>query len=566
MSDSVPTHRFDRMLKAAIDFEKDWRTEAQTSFEYYDGTQWSDEDEAIIEARGQQASVLNVIRPTIDLIMSLQAERRLDLQVVGREQSDDLTARLLTELLKQVLDQSDYDYYETQTFRQGIIGGRGAIQIDIEEDESNQKQVYARWVPWEEIYIDPYHRKPDASDARYICRGVWMDRDEVKGQWPDKAELVDSTFNDDYQGQEYEAQKEAPDRGLKGSYYNQRLDRICVYEMWYKDETGKLHQVIFSDAVFFRGTEKGANPTPFEEDGKTTINMYPIIPFYSFRNHLGRPKGLPEYLKDMQDMLNKENSKYLWTISSNRVIMEKDAAEDPDLLREELNRPDGTIILKSGGLEKFKMEDSLRESSFLLNHMQFLIAMIQRTSGVNDSMIGLGGQNERSAMQQQGRINQGAAMQTSIIENLLFTKKQVARVILRFIGSYYTDKRIVRITGANGQNEYFPLNEEVVNPETGTKQPLNKIDDILRYDVLLKPVPAFTTTRQNNMMIFGEVLKTQMLPPEIAGEIIVELSDLPNKQDILYRMQKMFEVQRQAAQAAQLAQQNSLASGGTAGP
>jgi hypothetical protein len=56
------------------------------------------------------------------------------------------------------------------------------------------------------------------------------------------------------------------------------------------------------------------------------------------------------------------------------------------------------------------------------------------------------------------------------------------------------------------------------------------------------------------MQIFSEVLKTGTLPPEISGKIMLELSDLPNKQDLIMQMQGIQEQQRQMAEMQTQAQ------------
>ncbi len=547
MANTQSTHRFHRQFTAAQDYEADWRKTCQTSFEYADGSQFTEEEEDVLDSRGQQASVLNMIRPTIDLIIAMQAERRIDFQIIGREASDDALAHLLTELENQVLEQSDYAYYETQGFRQGIIGGRAFFEVAVDKDGEGRNQIVVHNHPWEELYLDPYHRKPDASDAKHMFRQIWLDVDEVKRIYPDKAEevtgLMSITYDSDYQGQEYEAQSKAADRGSKGRYWDAAAQRVGLVECYYKEE-GKLKHCIFAGHVFLKGSEHGKNESPHP----AKMNDYPWVPYYAFRDHKGLPKGLVEYLRPLQDMLNKENSKYLWSISANRLFYEEGAIDDPDELRSELNRPDGVIRLAEGKMDRYRLEDNLRESQHLLQHMGLLITMLQRISGVNDATMGIGGTNERSAMQQQGRVIQGAQMQTSIIENLYFTKKRISKTVLRFIGAYYTDERVVRQTQPNGTSEYYKLNSS----EEGAL-PIN-IDETLRYDVELKPAQPFTTTRQLTMTTFAEVAKTGVIPPEIVGEIMVELSDLPNKRDILYRMQKMFSAQAGAAAEAQAAE------------
>jgi hypothetical protein len=256
-----------------------------------------------------------------------------------------------------------------------------------------------------------------------------------------------------------------------------------------------------------------------------------------------------------------------------------------DKAREEWNRPDGLVQLARGGLPLVRTEDNLRESAQLLQYMQFLISMMQRTSGINDALIGFGGTNERSAQQQQTRISQGTFMQTGMFERLFQARKRITVVTLRLIGAFYTDHRIARVLQPNGTAAFYHLNQPVppAQPAVGPdgqpvpgqppaegqhplnipdddKTPLaNEIGDILRYDVILKPVPQFTTVRQNTMTTFAEVAKSGVIPPEIVGRVLLELTDLPNKPEILYQMEQIQAQQRAFQQ--QLAMQQAMAQG-----
>jgi hypothetical protein len=134
----------------------------------------------------------------------------------------------------------------------------------------------------------------------------------------------------------------------------------------------------------------------------------------------------------------------------------------------------------------------------------------------------------------------------------------VARVILKLIGRYYTDYRVMQVTEPNGERVNYEFNkkEQEINPQTGETQEriLNKIEDILYYDVILKRVSPFTNLKERQMQIFSEVLKTGTLPPEISGKIMLELSDLPNKQDLIMQMQGIQDQQRQMAEMQAQAQ------------
>ena len=564
----MPVHKFDRWMRSASRFEEEWRRGNLQNFAYYDGEQWTPEEKEEIEERGQQATVLDTIRPTVDMVCAQEVERRCDIQVVGREESDCNSADLLTALLKHVFDECNFEYYHSAGFKEALIGGRSWLEAKIKTDERGKDLVEVEHIPWENVYLDPYSRKPDATDARYIIKVKWVDRDVLKMLFPGKEQEIDSTFDDDYKGQEWEAQNKASDRG-ENFYYDVKTQRVKVCECWYSkpvkekikilnESTGqeetkeifrqKIHYVIFSDEIILQGSAENdsLNENPLG------LDVYPLVPIYCMRDRYGRPKGIVRDLIDLQDQINKLESKFLWTVAANRVMVESGAVRDEAEFREEMQKPDGLAILNDGGLNKVRVDDKYRDLSYMSNHLNFLLSMEQRISGVNDSMLGLGGTNERSGVMQNTRISQGAAMQTSILENLYFSKQRIAYVLLRLIGKFYTDYRVVRVTQPNGLTDNFEFNQvekdEFGNP---TGKIFNKIEDTLYYDVLLKKVPPFNAMRDRQLTIFAEILKSNVIPAPIAGKMMLMLSDMPEKQNLILELENFYAEQAQAAAAVQ---------------
>lgn len=585
MAERVPDHKFDRWMRSAQKFEEEWRKSNQQNFEYLDGEQWSEGERYAIESRGQQPTVINTVLPTVDMVCAVASQQQADIQVIGRESSDENMATLLTGLLKHVLDNCHYDYQEKTGIRESYIGGRSWFEVGIFTDERGKNLIKVDHVPWENVYLDPFSRKPDASDARFIIKAKWIDRDVVKTLFKEAEHLIDSVFDDDYHGQEYEAQLNST--GRSDFYWDAKSNRVRVCECYYKrpekvkikildEDTGEetekeiikdvLHYVIFADEVILQGsaTDHKANKPDLD------IDAYPLIPMYCRRDRKGRPAGIVRNLIDLQDQINKLQSKFMWTLMSNRLIVEDGACDDLETVREEYQRPDGVVKLNSGGLNKIRVDDKYRDLSYMSNHLNFLLMTEQRISGVNDSMLGLGGTNERSGVMQSTRISQGASMQTVMLENMFYARECVARVILKLIGRYYTDYRIMQITEPNGVRVNYEFNrkERNIDPVTGEvhERILNKIENILYYDVILKRVSPFTNLKERQMQIFSEVLKTGTLPPEISGKILLELSDLPNKQDLIMQMQGIQEDQRQMAAMQMQAQMEAAASGQNVSP
>jgi hypothetical protein len=574
MAERVPNHLFDRYLQSALRFEEPWRKANQQCYEYVDGDQWSEEERYTIEERGQQPTVINTILPTVDMVCAVAGQQQADIQVVGREGSDDDKATLLTALLKHVMDNCHFDYQEKAAIRECYIGGRSWFECGIYTDEVGKDLIKIDHIPWENVYCDPFSRKPDASDARFIIKVKWVDRDVLKKLYPDAAEHVDSVFEDAYEGQEYEAQNHSV--GRSDFYWDVKSNRVRLCECYYTmpekqtvtvdSENGKvekeilknaLHYVVFADEVILDGsaTEHSQNKPPLD------IDVYPLVPMYCRRDRKGRPVGIVKNLIDLQDQINKLNSKFLWTLMSNRLIMEEGAAQTPAEAREEFQKPDGMVMLLPGGLSKVRIDDKYRDLSYMSNHLNFLLATEQRISGVNDSMLGLGGTNERSGVMQSTRISQGASMQTSILENMFFSRERVSRVVLKLIGAYYTDYRVMTITQPNGTTERYEFNKvQTQLDEFGREQKtiIGEINKTLYYDCILKRVAPFNSIRERQLQIFSEVFKSGVIPAEIAGEIMLLLSDLPNRQDILMRLQNVYQQQAMQQQQAMAMQEQAL--------
>ena len=334
-------------------------------------------------------------------------------------------------------------------------------------------------------------------------------------------------------------------------FFDRKDDRIEVCYCWYKDEKGKLHHVVFAEEIILEGsaTDHSKNENPLG------IDEYPLIPFTVQRDRKGRPIGAIKDLITIQEQLNKLNSKYLWNISANRLVYQDGAFNNPAEATEahrQFNKPNGFVKVKD--FNKVKLDENLRDLGFLSGHMRLLIDMASRTSGINDAMLGQSGENERSATQQQNRIMRGAAMQSRMLENLQFCKKKLAENVLKLMGKHYTDETIVRVLGPTGSAEYFALNAKEADEE-GNEHKIFEMSKALTYDVILQKVPPFSTVREREMQIFSEVAKTGTLPPDFVGEVLMMLSDLPNKHELLQKMQterKQIEANAAAQRQAEL--------------
>lgn len=558
MQRSNPEHRFFRWYEEAWQFEQSWRRANQSNYEYYDGDQWSEDALAILQERDQAPVVMNSIRPTVDSVTSMFMQRQTDIVLSGRQLEDDETAQLMTELVKQVFQLSAFEMYESEVFREGLIGGIGWMEVGLDDDD----QVLVEKVDWNDVWVDPYARKPDISDARYVMRQQWMDSDQLIAEYPEMEGVIFDqwkAWEDSFQGQEYEAQSsggnESPD------YYDHRSRRAAVFDTWYRDKEGEIKFTKWVGGVYLEGGEKDSeNENPYSSS-KGAISRFPLIPFVCSRDTSGHPQGLVKWVKSLQDSMNHLISKYHFLISSKQVIAEEGSIPDIQEFKSQLQDPTGVALVESGMLGRIQQVDHTAEAAHIVSMIQMVYTQMQRTSGVNDASIGVGGVNARSAQQETTRLLQGANMQSQIINSAYFAKRTAAEVVIELIGLFYTKERVLKIKHDSGAVSNHPLNQEFMGEDGGSA--FYDVSDILQFDVIIRHVQQMDSVRQQYMSSIAEFAKAGAIPPQIASRLLVHYGDVPNKQELIQEIETFYAEQRQMEQsrmAAELASTQASAS------
>lgn len=541
-------HRFEQMVAQSADYQRSWRKQNSRHFEFYDGSQWSEADLAVLNDRGQHPTVINLCRAQVDMLAAIQIESASDIVLVGREAADDELSHEYTSLLRQVEETSKYKFHRNASFMDGLKGGIGWLHLGVKTNGvKDKKQIWVRRRPWEEFFWDPYAVEATLEDARFIARTYWIDRDSAAKQWPGKKEEIEQMHEtalgphqDDFNSQETNVQSVLATRPLITMTTNGR--RIRVTEMWYREADDEIHRVVYSGPVFLEGSEDGENPSPFDDK-----DIYPFVPFTAFKDRHGNPMGIIAFIISLQELLNKVNSKYLHALSSYTAMFEEGAIDDMDELYHQLAKPDTMIRVNDGAMKDGRITVSKQSTEMvhLKEMITMYISLIQRVTGVNDTLLGFSTTNARSALQESSRAAQGTAMQTTIMESFNLTNQKAAEIVVKLIGQFYDDDVKARIVGSDGNVEFASFDNEiptgVIDEVTGelvaTGETVKQhISDILRYDVIFKRVSTFTSMREHQLKMIVEVIKAQILPPEVAGPLVIENLDLDNKQEILARL------------------------------
>ena len=83
---ALPRDQVEQFLRE-IKHQPNWRREADRAADYYDGNQLSSETVEKLKERGQPPLVTNLIKPTVDTVLGMEAKTRSDWRV--RPEDDD---------------------------------------------------------------------------------------------------------------------------------------------------------------------------------------------------------------------------------------------------------------------------------------------------------------------------------------------------------------------------------------------------------------------------------------------------------------------------------------------
>ena len=182
-------------------------------------------------------------------------------------------------------------------------------------------------------------------------------------------------------------------------------------------------------------------------------------------------------------------------------------------------------------------------------------------SGINEALMGVDIPSGSSGRAIELKQKQAITHLAPLFDSLRRAKKQIAYLLWGKRGKkgvvpqFYTADKVYRIEGVNGQ-QFIRVNQQIVqqDPLAGTiVQTLNDLSQG-EFDIVVSDVEASTTQRQAQMWGLVDAVSKLGIPGDLVFETIMDLSDLPNKEEIKQKWQMQQQSQAQAAQQQMQAQ------------
>ncbi|EFK0624811.1 TPA: portal protein [Escherichia coli] len=613
-NDNGATPRFSqRQLQALcsdIDSQPKWRDAANKACAYYDGDQLPLEVLQVLKDRGQPMTIHNLIAPTVDGVLGMEAKTRTDLLVIS-DDPDDETEKLAEAINAEFADAcrlGNMNKARSDAYAEQIKAGLSWVEVRRNSDPFGP-EFKVSTVSRNEVFWDWLSREADLSDCRWLMRRRWMDTDEAKATFPGMAQVIDYAI-DDWRGfvdttvtegqpsplmsawEEYQSwdrkenewlQRERRRVLLQVVYYR-TFDRLPVMTLSSGrvvafDKNNLMHAVaVASGRVQVRvGRVSRIREAWFvgphfivDRPCSAPQGMFPLVPFWGYRkDKTGEPYGLISRAIPAQDEVNFRRIKLTWLLQAKRVIMDEDATQLSDNeLMEQIERPDGIIKLNPARKNQKSVADVFRvEQDFQVASQQFQVMqesekLIQDTMGVYSAFLGQES-GATSGVAISNLVEQGATTLAEINDNYQFACQQVGRLLLAYLLDDLKKRRnhaVVINRDDRQRRQTIVLNAEGDNGEL--------TNDISRLNthIALAPVqqtPAFKAQLAQRM---SEVI--QGLPPQVQAVVLdlwVNLLDVPQKQEFVERIRaalgtpkspdEMTPEEQQAAQQQQALEQ-----------
>ncbi|HHH1732881.1 TPA: portal protein [Yersinia enterocolitica] len=597
-------------ISSDIDHQPDWRTNANTACAYYDGDQLAPEVVAKLRERGQPLTQHNLIAPTIDGVLGMEAKTRTDLMVIADDPNEEMEvmAEAVNAEFADACRLSGLNKARSDAYAEQIKAGLSWVEVRRNSDPFDNKFKVST-VHRNEVFWDWFSREADLSDCRWLMRKRWLDVDEVKGTFPDKAQIIDYSLNEwkgfvdtvlaagqesdlmsayeEYQSWSRESTEWVTSnrkRVLLQVIYYRTFQRLPILQLSNGrvveyDKNNVMHAVAVATervqvtmARVSRIRESWFVGPHFIIDRPCTApqGMFPLIPFWGYRkDKTGAPYGLACRAIPAQDEVNFRRIKLTWLLQAKRVIKDADATEMTDKqLAEEIERPDGVINLNPNRANKTTAADALNiQQDFQVAQQQFQVMqesmkLIQDGLGVYSAFLGQDS-NASSGVAISNLVEQGATTLAEINDNYQFACQQVGQLLLCYLLEELTKRRNYPVV--INRDDPRKRKEVVLNAAEEAGRMNNDVSR-LRAHIALAPIQQTPAYKSQLAQRLSEVIVG--LPPQIQVSVLdmwVELLDLPNKQEFVERIRgalgtpkspdEMTPEEQQAAQQEQQLQQ-----------
>lgn len=591
---AVDVGRLKKMFDDARTGNELSRKDSELSRDYYDGYQLTPTERAALADRQQPPMENNRVRGAVNGILGVMELGKTDpraymrnpdeqarpprqpipppgqppqmgtpqpgQQVMGGNGGPPMAAPLdaadvATMTLRFIADTTHFQSTKMDVLENGLIEGTGAAIFEVDGQD-----VMATQIRWEEFFYDPRSRRHDFKDARFMGVAKWMYADMLAAIYPKMADkLTGFVTTGEVAGLGFDMSwEDRPNTTVQQPWFDRAQRRLMVVEMYHIEAQTWIRD------VFFAGGSLESGPSPYQDDKKRPTN--PIEAYSSYVDRNNNRLGIVRDMRPIQDEVNKRRSKALHEIST-RQVQQTDLNAPPvdvDTVRKEAALPDGVI---PQGWNIVPRSDVVANNMALLQEAK---AELERFSP-NPAILGRQGA-DASGRSQQIRQQAGMTELARVLGRFNDWEYRCYRQMWSRARQFYTAPMWIRVTDDTGAPQYVRINDPVheMDPMSGQKaigpdgQPIvaHLKNDVAKMDIdiIIDTVKDTATLQQEIFEELSQLAQTYG-PQNVPFSLVLEMSSLPKKRELIQKLEA-FMAQQQQAQAAVAQQKMALESAG----
>lgn len=540
------------------------------------GRQWKQEDRDEMEngANPRPAFEVDVVKPAVNAIIGYQIANRVDTSFVPRGgEADEKSAKLMSKVVRQVLDNAKWRQRETDACLDGLIQQRGYIDVRMCYQNNDMGNVALRVIDPLDGIPDPDATSYDPDDWADWHEARWMTASQIEGEYG-------KDVANEIKAKSKEARSDAPlgdEQGIQRQGFAGRPNMMSTYGYGYYGEDGpwRRFRLVHRQSNEFVNTLVARWPTgdimPVEgrppeyiawlleqgipvfkrrmrrvrmqviapdvliRDEASPYNHITAVPFFPYFRR-GRTVGVIDSMTSVQDMLNKFVSQFAhivnttansgWQGEANSLVNMTD-----DELAEN-GGATGLLLLRESGKPALEKIQPNQIPTGVDRMIEFAYKNAQIVSGVDENMLGT--QKDLSGVAVQSLQYAAQQKLAIMLDNLSRTRRMVVERSLEMVQKFMGAERVMRIAedDAYGVTRHVPY---ALNERQPDGQILNDLT-IGDYDLVLSEQPA-QVTFDNSQFEQMKAMRGEMGIP-IPDARVIRSSNLIDKSEIADEMQQ----------------------------
>lgn len=506
----------------------------------------------------------NIINPIIQSISGYQRQSRKGTVVIPIQPPMQKTADQLTKCLYYVHNHSGAYQVYSDAFEQGaLVQGIGLVGIynDMTSDPVSG-DIRLRYVDFKSVLIDPYFRRSDLSDCRYIWTRQFFDRDETCRLYPELSDEIlalppSSTKDDKF-------------------YYMPEVSQIqfanliSFDEYWYLStrqatylvdtETNEMQEFDGDEEdmrillMSFRNRLKMVKKPKqtvrrqiianervlIDEANPYGIDRYPYVPFLGYfcpdTAYYGlKFRGVVRDMRDAQFLFNRRKVADLDILESQQqgLIIEQGSLVTPD---DSLNAGNGRVLVRKKGTspDAIMPMDIRPPSPVMLQMEEMLMSVAHRIAGVDPAAMGVEVDDKAGIISMMRQAATARNLQR-LFDQLDEAQKLCGDIICEMIQKNWTYNKVKNVIGEDPTAEFdnklfFKYGCKVIQSNLTESQQQLELGQLLHFREIGIPVPTDAILKASTIQNKDELVKSIMQTEQAQAQQQQQMQQLQMQQ------------------------------------